>query len=232
MRTSNLTRRTCLKVLLGTSALAGMAGLAGCAPSEKDAAESEAAKSGEMPADRSSADITAASPDDPYATGVHHATIEVEGYGTIEVSLNANVAPITVSNFCNLATSRFYDGLTFHRIIKGFMIQGGDPNGDGTGGSDDTILGEFSSNGIENSIPHVRGTISMARANDPDSASSQFFIMQEDSSSLDGQYAAFGTVISGMDVVDAICDKVPVEDSNGTVAPENQPKISSITVQD
>ena len=232
MRTPTLTRRTCLKVLLGTSALAGMAGLAGCAPSEKDAAESDAAKSGATPVDTSSADITAASPDDPYATGVHHATIEVEGYGTIEVSLNANVAPVTVSNFCNLAKSRFYDGLTFHRIIKGFMIQGGDPNGDGTGGSDDTILGEFSSNGVENSIPHVRGTISMARATDPDSASSQFFIMQEENSSLDGQYAAFGTVTSGMDVVDAICENVPVEDANGTVAPENQPVISSINVVD
>lgn len=170
--------------------------------------------------------------DDPYATGVHHATIDVEGYGTIEVALNANVAPITVSNFCNLVSEGFYDGLTFHRIIEGFMIQGGDPNGDGTGGSDRCIRGEFSSNGVENNIPHVRGTISMARSQDPDSASSQFFIMQATSESLDGEYAAFGNVTSGIEVVDDICEAVPVEDSNGTVAAENQPVISSITLVD
>ena len=171
--------------------------------------------------------------DDPYATGVHHATIEVEGYGTIEVTLNANAAPITVSNFCHLAEEGFYDGLTFHRVVPGFMIQGGDPSGDGTGGSDRTIKGEFSQNGVTNSIPHVRGTISMARANDPDSASSQFFIMQATTPSLDGSYAAFGTVTSGMEVVDAICEEVPVADEqSGLVAPENQPVIASITITD
>ena len=174
-----------------------------------------------------------ADPDDPYATGVHHARIEVEGYGTIEVTLNANVAPITVANFCHLAEDGFYDGLTFHRVVPGFMIQGGDPSGDGTGGSDQTITGEFSSNGIENSIPHTRGTISMARASDPNSASSQFFIMQETTSSLDGEYAAFGTVTSGMEVVDAICEKVPVaNEQSGLVAPENQPVISSVEILD
>ena len=174
-----------------------------------------------------------ADPDDPYATGIHHARIEVEGYGTIEVTLNANVAPITVANFCHLAEDGFYDGLTFHRVVPGFMIQGGDPSGDGTGGSDQTITGEFSSNGIENSIPHTRGTISMARASDPNSASSQFFIMQETTSSLDGEYAAFGTVTSGMEVVDAICEKVPVADEqSGLVAPENQPVISSVEILD
>ena len=176
--------------------------------------------------------VSSVDADDPYATGVHHATIEVEGYGTIEVALNANVAPITVSNFCHLAEDGFYDGLTFHRIIEGFMIQGGDPNGDGTGGAERNILGEFSDNGVENNIPHVRGTISMARSSDPDSASSQFFIMQETTSSLDGQYAAFGNVTSGMEVVDAICENTPVEDSNGTVAPENQPKITKVTIVD
>ena len=113
------------------------------------------------------------------------------------------------------------------------MIQGGDPSGDGTGGSDQTITGEFSSNGIENSIPHTRGTISMARASDPNSASSQFFIMQETTSSLDGEYAAFGTVTSGMEVVDAICEKVPVaNEQSGLVAPENQPVISSVEILD
>lgn len=174
-----------------------------------------------------------ADPDDPYATGVHHARIDVEGYGSIEVTLNANVAPITVSNFCHLAEDGFYDGLTFHRVVPGFMIQGGDPAGDGTGGSGATIKGEFSDNGVENSIPHVRGTISMARASDPDSASSQFFIMQETTPSLDGQYAAFGTVTSGMEVVDAICEKVVAADEqSGLVAPENQPVITTVEVLD
>ena len=174
-----------------------------------------------------------ADPDVPYATGVHHARIDVEGYGSIEVTLNANVAPITVSNFCHLAEDGFYDGLTFHRVVPGFMIQGGDPAGDGTGGSGATIKGEFSDNGVENSIPHVRGTISMARASDPDSASSQFFIMQETTPSLDGQYAAFGTVTSGMEVVDAICEKVVAADEqSGLVAPEDQPVITTVEVLD
>ena len=132
----------------------------------------------------------------------------------------------------NLAKEGFYDGLTFHRIISGFMIQGGDPKGNGTGGSDTTIKGEFSENGVENNISHVRGTISMARANDPDSASSQFFIVHEDSTFLDGQYAAFGHVTDGMDVVDAICENTPVQDNNGTVKTADQPVITSITVID
>ena len=170
--------------------------------------------------------------DDPYATGIHHVVIEVEDYGTIEVALNANAAPITTANFCHLVEQGFYDGLTFHRVIEGFMIQGGDPLGNGTGGSSQNIVGEFSANGIENNIPHVRGTISMARANDPNSASSQFFIMHQDYPSLNGNYAAFGTVTSGMEVVDAIAENTPVEDDNGTVAPENQPRITSITLID
>lgn len=175
----------------------------------------------------------AVDPDDPYATGVHHARIEVEGYGTIEVTLNANVAPIAVSNFCHLAEEGFYDGLTFHRVVPGFVVQGGDPAGDGTGGSDATIKGEFSDNGVENSIPHVRGTISMARSSDPDSASSQFFICVDTASSLDGQYAAFGNVTSGMEVVDAICAEVPVADeASGLVAADDQPVISTIEILD
>ena len=112
------------------------------------------------------------------------------------------------------------------------MIQGGDPKGNGTGGSDQTIKGEFSENGVENDISHVRGTISMARANDPDSASSQFFIVHEDSTFLDGQYAAFGHVTDGMDVVDAICENTPVQDNNGTVKADDQPVITSVTVID
>ena len=165
-------------------------------------------------------------------SGTHHAEIQVKDYGTITVELDADTAPITVTNFVNLAKDGFYDNLTFHRIMDGFMIQGGDPNGDGTGGADQTIKGEFSSNGVENEISHTRGTISMARAQDPDSASSQFFIVQEDSDYLDGNYAAFGHVTSGMEIVDQICKDVPVEDDNLTVNAENQPVIEKITITD
>lgn len=165
-------------------------------------------------------------------SGTHHAEIQVKDYGTITVELDADTAQITVTNFVNLAKDGFYDNLTFHRIMDGFMIQGGDPNGDGTGGADQTIKGEFSSNGVENEISHTRGTISMARAQDPDSASSQFFIVQEDSDYLDGDYAAFGHVTSGMEIVDQICKDVPVEDDNGTVKAENQPVIEKITITD
>jgi peptidyl-prolyl cis-trans isomerase B (cyclophilin B) len=167
-----------------------------------------------------------------YASGLHHVEIDVENYGTISLELDADTAPVSVENFCSLAEDGFYDGLTFHRIISGFMIQGGDPNGDGTGGSENTIQGEFSDNGIENNISHVRGTISMARGSDYNSASSQFFIVQEDSTYLDGQYAAFGHVTDGMDIVDAICQDTPVQDDNGTVSWWEQPTITAIRVID
>ena len=167
-----------------------------------------------------------------YSTGKHHAKIVVKNYGTIALELNADVAPITVENFANLVNEGFYNGLTFHRIISGFMIQGGDPLGNGTGGSSKTIKGEFASNGVKNSISHVRGTISMARSSMPNSASSQFFIVHKDSTFLDGQYAAFGTVTSRMDVVDKICADTAVEDDNGTVAKNNQPVIEKITMID
>ena len=167
-----------------------------------------------------------------YSTGKHHAEIVVKNYGTIVLELDADVAPITVENFANLVNEGFYNGLTFHRIISGFMIQGGDPLGNGTGGSSKTIKGEFASNGVKNSISHVRGTISMARSSMPNSASSQFFIIHQDSTFLDGQYAAFGTVTSGMEVVDKICADTAVEDDNGTVAKNNQPVIEKITIID
>lgn len=160
------------------------------------------------------------------------AKIEVENYGTITLKLEGKKAPITVQNFVDLAKSGFYDGLTFHRIIKGFMIQGGDPNGNGTGGSDKTIKGEFKDNGVKNNIKHKRGVISMARSSDYDSASSQFFIMQEDNDSLDGQYAAFGHVTKGMKIVDQICEYADPMDDNGTIAESKQPVIKTIKVSE
>ena len=160
------------------------------------------------------------------------AKIEIENYGTITLKLEGKKAPITVQNFVDLAKSGFYDGLTFHRIIKGFMIQGGDPNGNGTGGSDKTIKGEFKDNGVKNNIKHKRGVISMARSSDYDSASSQFFIMQEDNDSLDGQYAAFGHVTKGMKIVDQICEDADPMDDNGTIAESKQPVIKTIKVSE
>ena len=156
--------------------------------------------------------------------------IIIKDYGTIQVELDRENAPITVENFLNLIEDKFYDNLTFHRIIKGFMIQGGDPKGNGTGGSKKTIKGEFSANGVNNELSHVRGTISMARSEEYDSASSQFFIMHEDNIGLDGNYAAFGKVIYGMEVVDKIAENTKVEDDNGTVLKKNQPVIESIKV--
>lgn len=166
------------------------------------------------------------------AAGKHHIEIQVKDYGTIKAELDGDTAPITVANFLKLAESGFYDGLTFHRIIDGFMIQGGDPKGNGTGGADKTIKGEFSQNGVENKLSHVRGTLSMARSQDMDSASSQFFIVQSDCTYLDGQYAAFGTVTEGMELVDKICKDTPVQDNNGTVSAADQPVIESIKVID
>ena len=165
-------------------------------------------------------------------SGLHHVEITVQDFGTISVELDADTAPITVANFLKLAEEGFYDGLTFHRIMSGFMIQGGDPNGDGYGGSDENIIGEFAANGIENNLSHTRGAISMARATAYNSASSQFFIVHEDSLFLDGEYACFGYVTDGIEVVDAICDAVTPIDSNGTVLAADQPVIESVKVID
>lgn len=171
--------------------------------------------------------------EEEYMTGLHNVKIEVEDYGTIELELDADTAPITVTNFINLAKEGFYDGLTFHRVVPDFMIQGGDPDGNGTGGSPNKIKGEFAYNGVKNTISHKRGVISMARSgNSYDSASSQFFIVHKDSQFLDGQYAAFGHVTKGMEVVDAICEKVVREADGESVSPVNQPKIKKVTVVD
>ena len=222
-----------ITVWLLTLALAATM-LAGCG-SKTDTTDTTETTEETPAADETSdgtADTADASEGEELLTGLHHVTIDVQDYGTISLELDADTAPISVTNFINLANEGFYDGLTFHRIISGFMIQGGDPNGNGTGGSEKTIKGEFSANGVENDISHVRGVISMARANDPDSGSSQFFIVHEDSTFLDGQYAAFGHVTDGMDVVDAICEAVPVQDTNGTVAAADQPVITAVTVVD
>ena len=222
-----------ITVWLLTLAFAGTM-LAGCGSKTDttDATETTEATSAADETSDGAADTADTSENEELLTGLHHVTIDVQDYGTISLELDADTAPISVTNFINLANEGFYDGLTFHRIISGFMIQGGDPNGNGTGGSEKTIKGEFSANGVENDISHVRGVISMARANDPDSGSSQFFIVHEDSTFLDGQYAAFGHVTDGMDVVDAICEAVPVQDNNGTVAAADQPVITAVTVVD
>lgn len=173
----------------------------------------------------------------------YYADIEIEGYGVITVELDKSAAPKTVKNFVKLAKSGFYDGLTFHRIIEGFMMQGGCPNGNGTGGKLDkngkeiNIVGEFSKNGYPNSISHERGVISMARSGGyPENAyyntaSSQFFIVHQDSPDLDGSYAAFGRVISGMEIVDKICESAKPTDTNGTIPKEAQPVIKTITIK-
>ncbi len=166
--------------------------------------------------------------------GIHHAVIEVENYGSIELELDGDTAPITVDNFMKLAREGFYDGLTFHRVMDQFMIQGGDPKGNGTGGST-PIKGEFSHNGIENNISHKRGVISMARlSNNMDSASCQFFIMHADYTGLDGDYAAFGHVTKGIEVVDAIVANTAMYgDRNGTINDKSkQAVITTVKIVD
>lgn len=162
--------------------------------------------------------------EDAYLKGKYNIAIKIKDYGEITAVLDADNAPITVTNFIDLVKSGYYNGLKFHRIIDGFMMQGG------SGDARKTIKGEFLSNGIENNISHVRGTISMARSANPDSASTQFFIVQSDSTYLDGSYAAFGSVTNGMDVVDKICKHVKVTDDNGTVEEDDQPVIEYIKV--
>ena len=155
------------------------------------------------------------------------ATIEMENGGVIRLELYPEVAPNTAANFIQLANGGFYDGLIFHRVIEGFMIQGGDPTGTGMGGPGYSIKGEFAANGVENALSHERGVISMARAQDFDSAGSQFFIMHADGPFLDGQYAAFGRVTEGMDVVDAIASTK----TDASDRPVEAQRIGSIRVE-
>lgn len=191
----------------------------------KDTADgTTAAKAGSTAA--STAVLTKADP-----IGKHHVEINIKDYGTIAVELDGDNAPITVANFMDLAKSGFYDGLTFHRIIKNFMMQGGDPKGNGGGGSGKNIKGEFANNGVDNPLKNSRGAIAMARSGSYDSASSQFFIVQQDSPHLNGDYAVFGFVTAGMDIVDNICNNTPAG-KNGAVTAENQPVITSVKVID
>lgn len=235
-----------LKTLALSVALIGMLSLVGCGNTasqetvtESTTTESENVQENEATENQQqteSVDTTNAADQNEgvssLLSGMHHVEIVVKDYGTIALELDADQAPISVTNFVDLAKSGFYDGLTFHRIISGFMIQGGDPLGNGTGGSDKEIKGEFAANGVPNAISHKRGVISMARSQMNDSASSQFFIVHQDSEFLDGQYAAFGEVTSGIEIVDAICEATQVEDNNGTVLPDNQPVIEKVTVID
>ena len=165
-------------------------------------------------------------------SGTHHAEMILKDYGTIKMELDADTAPLTVTNFVKLVQEDFYDGLTFHRIVNDFMMQGGDPEGNGTGGAEETIKGEFSNNGVENEISHTKGVISMARSTDYDSASSQFFIVQADSTFLDGDYAAFGHVTEGMDIVDEICKNAKPINSGGLIDAPEQPVIEDIIIVD
>ncbi len=171
-------------------------------------------------------------PAEETAAGVHHVEISIRDRGTVSLELDADAAPLTVQNFLDLAGSGFYDGLTFHRIMDGFMIQGGDPDGNGTGGSGKNVKGEFAANGWNNPISHKKGVISMARARAMDSASSQFFICVADSDFLDGQYAAFGHVTEGMEILEQIAKDARPIDNNGTILPDQQPVIESIRVID
>lgn len=222
--------KKCLTVVLTAFMLAGC--LAACGSSAKETAENTAAeKSAENAAAEENTEA-AAQEDEAAKEPLRHIEIEIADYGTVKLELDPNEAPLTVANFVKLAQDGFYDGLTFHRIMDGFMIQGGDPLGNGSGGSSEHIKGEFAANGVDNSISHKKGVISMARAADPDSASSQFFIMVADGDFLDGNYAAFGWVTEGQEIVDQIAKDAKPIDNNGTVPKEEQPVITSIKVID
>lgn len=162
--------------------------------------------------------------------GTHTAVMTVENYGDVTIELYGDIAPVTVANFVNLVKRGFYNGLTFHRAIEGYMLQGGDPTGNGTGNSTTKIYGEFKSNGWENTLSHTRGVLSMARAQNKNSASCQFFIMVGDETRLDGDYAAFGKVINGMEIIDSIMTAVKNNDPNGLISADKQPVIERIEI--
>ncbi len=204
-----------------------LAGFTACSDDKKVTTnnENDNKSSQSTPANSNSADADSA------LTGLHHVEMVIKDYGTIKIELNADEAPITVENFINLAKSGFYDGIGFHRYDENFVLQGGDPDGDGIGGSDKTIKGEFEINGVANDLKHTRGAISMARTSVYDSATSQFFICLDTAycSSLDGQYAAFGYITEGMDIIDKICKNTPISDS---IPEEQRPIIETVKVID
>ncbi len=208
------------------------------APAQTEATAQTEEPEAEEPAAPAEADedelpiLTEEKPESSEEQTLHHVQISIRDYGTVTLELDAEAAPITVQNFLDLAGSGFYDGLTFHRIMDGFMVQGGDPLGNGTGGSGKNITGEFTANGWDNPISHKKGVISMARARDVNSASCQFFICVADSEFLDGQYAAFGHVTEGMEILEQIAKDARPIDNNGTIPPEQQPVIERITVLD
>ncbi len=210
-----------------------------CAPSEEPMTPNETVQDdpvaeipqSEEPAEENPTEEDPTEEDPAASTEKPIVELSIKDYGVVTMELEPSVAPISVENFLKLVNEGFYDGLTFHRIIDGFMIQGGDPLGDGTGGSDETIKGEFTENGVDNTLPHTVGAVSMARSLDVDSASSQFFIVDTDAPSLDGKYACFGYVTEGMDIVHQICDdSVGTAGSNGEMPTESQPVIEYIKV--
>ena len=211
-----------------TAVLCCLALLAGCGGSGTAQSKQESDGNGETAVTETQAEKKVETTGEADTSAMDHVRINVKDYGTITVALDAEAAPVTVENFEKLVKEGFYNGLTFHRIMDGFMIQGGDPLGNGTSGSEETIVGEFASNGHDNPISHVKGVISMARAQDPDSASSQFFITVADSTFLDGEYAAFGYVTEGMEIADQIAKDAEPIDGNGTIPPEAQPVIESM----
>ena len=162
--------------------------------------------------------------------GTHTAIMTVKDFGEVKLELYGDIAPVTVANFVRLINEGFYDGLTFHRAIEGYMLQGGDPNGDGTGNTAPRIYGEFKNNGFKNTLSHTKGVLSMARSRDYNSASCQFFIMVGDETRLDGDYAAFGKVIEGMDIIESVMASIKTNDSDGLISPEKQPIIEKIVM--
>lgn len=233
MKTSNLKSFSAklLSLMFAMAIVMSTVFLSGCSGEKTTSSSSSQVKATVAQVEETTvASVVYETPDVP--DNAAYATIDVEDYGTVTVALYPDYAPITVENFVKLAKDGFYDGLTFHRIMSGFMAQGGDPLGNGTGGSDEEIKGEFTSNGVNNTLSHTRGAISMARSSLPDSASSQFFIVHEDSTFLDGDYAVFGYVTEGMDVVDKICEDANPTDDNGTIKSSEQPVIKSITIKE
>lgn len=220
-------KRGIIKITALAVAAALMAGavLTGCNDGKNETSDTNTASAAERPL-KDKYELTELD-----ENTVYFADIDIKDYGKIIVKLDQKAAPISCANFVALADMGFYDGLKFHRIMEGFMMQGGNAEGTDKEGIAQTIKGEFSANGVENPLLHTRGAISMARANDMDSASSQFFIVHQTSPHLDGKYACFGYVTDGMDVVDKVCTEAEPVDNNGSIEESKQPVINSIRIR-